>query len=309
MDIRKDFLTEQWVCIAPLRSLRPFGTRPLGGLLVDDEAECPFCPQNRHITGEETCVVENARAVLNKYPALDAAGLGGHEVIIDSPDHHYAIINGRPEHLANTFRCIRQRVIHFSRDERIQAISVFKNHGEAAGASLPHAHWQIMALPFAPSVKRTMLANFKKHQAEAGRCYLCEMSEKLGDLTVFETDGVVAFCPHAALHYYGVNVMTKAHAPRFAALDDRELAGLAAAVLRALRALDAVLPGTAYNICFQCAPLNRVGRDEAGFWHFYMQIIPRLWRMAGFEMSTGCFINSMDPLEAAKRLRSAANSV
>ena len=300
-ELRQDYLTETWTSIAPARQSRPFHVVNAQPPRVQTEAECPFCTHNRHMTPDETFTYRQNRVIPNKYPALDGV-CGFHEVLIDSPDHHYSLINAPLSMVTDTLACIQCRVRQFADVSGIKMVQTFKNHGHAAGASIYHTHWQMMALPFVPVIKEIMLANAAKYQAKTGNCYLCDVGRQLqGDLkshVVYETDDVVAYCPYAAVHYYGVNIMPKRHFD-YNGLPAHTLSQTAAVLQAALTGLEARFPGMSYNICFHQAPF----KAAADLWHFYMQVIPRVVSYAGYEFSTSCGINTADPAEAAEQLR------
>ncbi len=304
MELRQDYLTAQWVCIAPARTHRPHEFESHPHMQTDSRETCPFCLENRHLTEPETFVHENVRVVPNIYPALDPfspQGYGFHEVVIDDHHHDYSPAHASPQEMANVLTAIVHRVNHFAQNPALQYVQVFKNHGFQAGASIVHAHCQIMALPFVPALKTTMAERFQQHIEETGQCYLCQMAQQLGSLKVYENQGFVAFSPHAALYRYGVNIMPKAHITDIRGMDANTLLQLGEALVTVLAALAQLHENFSYNICFHCAPLRLANNAH---WHFYLQIIPRSTAgFAGFELGTGCFINGVDPLEAAENIR------
>jgi UDPglucose--hexose-1-phosphate uridylyltransferase len=55
-----------------------------------------------------------------------------------------------------------------------------------------------------------------------------------------------------------------------------------------------------YNYTIRTAPAESVG---VRYFHWYLSIIPRLTRVAGFELGSGMFINTVLPEAAAQFLR------
>lgn len=57
-----------------------------------------------------------------------------------------------------------------------------------------------------------------------------------------------------------------------------------------------------YNLMIHTSPLHIVS-SELPYTHWYIQIVPQLSTIGGFEMGTGCYINPVFPEDAAKILR------
>ncbi len=305
MELRKDFLTQEWVCISELRGLRPTTFKREKNMENKNKGgDCPFCLENRHLTPEDIFILDDIRVIPNKYPAIDSEnseGYGFHEVIIDSPKHDYSMTDGDTTQLVKLLKCLQHRFLHFKENERIKYIQLFKNHGLPAGASIYHSHWQLMALPFVPFLKEVINNNFINYKKESGGCYLCDIAKENSNLTVYETSDVIAVCPYAALYYYGVNVVTKTHISDFSKIDDNILEQIATVIITVLKALKVIMPNLSFNVCFQLPPYDREKSYED--WHLFVDIIPRGGNFAGFELSTGCHINSKYPETAALELR------
>jgi UDPglucose--hexose-1-phosphate uridylyltransferase len=284
-EFRTCAVTGRSVVLAPGRASRPHDDR-------GDAGPCPFCPGNEHETPPELHSIRDengwqARVVSNRYPAVrpDAPAFGFHELIVECPEHVERPTDLTESRTANVFRVYRERLVHHFMDPRIQAVSVFKNVGVAAGASREHAHSQLVALPFVPP----------DLVSRPGPCAICRMpgnSERL----VAASEHFAAVCPTAPRFAHEVWIVPTAHEPRFEAVDrDRELARL---VRRVLAALDALLDRPAFNWLLVTAP-----RPADASFHWRLEVIPRRSAVAGFEWSTGVFINDVAPEWAAARLR------
>src|SRR4029079_3618247 len=74
----------------------------------------------------------------------------------------------------------RDRQVALAADTRLDYVSVFKNVGAEAGASMAHLHSQVIATPFVPTNARDELhgaqAAFKQH----GRCPFCDDLRQAG---------------------------------------------------------------------------------------------------------------------------------
>ena len=69
-----------------------------------------------------------------------------------------------------------------------------------------------------------------------------------------------------------------------------------------LRKLDKVLEHPAYNFIVHSAPVQE---GPLAHYHWHIEIIPKLTKVAGFEWGTGFYINPTPPEESAKFLREA----
>jgi len=78
-------------------------------------------------------------------------GIGAHEVIIESPEHVVHTADLPDENVREVFAVYRERLIELKQDPRLVYGMIFKNVGEPAGASLEHAHSQLIATPLVPS--------------------------------------------------------------------------------------------------------------------------------------------------------------
>ncbi len=270
--------------LAPGRAERPHDDR-------GDAGPCPFCPGQEHETPPEAYAIRDSagwrlRVVPNRYPAVrpDAPAFGHHELIVECRDHVERPTDLAEEQLADVFRAYRDRLAHHFAIPRVEAVSVFKNVGVAAGASREHSHSQLVALPFVPP----------GFVAPPGPCAVCQMSND-SDLLVARTAHLAAVCPAAPRFAHEVWIVPTAHEPRFeSTARDAELAAL---VRRVLFAMDALLARPAFNWMLVSAPRRAVD------FHWRLEMFPRRSAVAGFEWATGVFINDTPPDRAAARLR------
>ncbi len=308
-ELRQDFLTGDWVTIAPDRDKRPLTFKAATSTSERSDINCPFCPENKHITPKETYSKGRIRVVPNLYPALQPEsekGFGYHEVLIDTPNHMEKLHEFSAENICEIIGALQQRIEFFSSDEKIKHIQVFKNNGVKAGASIFHPHWQIVAMPFVAQKHLTMLNNFTSYKQKNGSCFLCDEVKTVIDEKenlICENEDFVAYAPHASLFSYGVTIAPKKHFSDICQLDVKHMYNLSIILKSVLTAYNKVFKnGLDYNICLQNTPLLC---NNSEYWHFFLHIIPRLGSLAGFELSTGCYINSVEPKKAASVLRDA----
>jgi UDPglucose--hexose-1-phosphate uridylyltransferase len=264
--IRRNPITGAPVLLAPERLLRPHA---LGG---DEEIVCPFCPGHEDETPPEIWRDGDPwsiRVFPNKYPAAER-----HEVVVESADHE-ALFEDLP-HAA--------RVVDawLARYRALSPAIIFRNDGRAAGASLQHAHSQILGTPFVPPRLAAEAAAF----AGAAQCPLCAIDD---EPLVRESEHYRVIAPRGAAFAYEQWIVPRAHAHDAGA--PHELASLLQSAARASRS---VAPG--FNWIFMTFP------DEPRA-HWYVDVIPRLAGLAGYEVGAGGAINVVDPDEAAATLR------
>jgi UDPglucose--hexose-1-phosphate uridylyltransferase len=185
-------------------------------------------------------------------------------------------------------------------------VAVFKNVGAEAGASMAHTHSQIIATPFIPNNIRDEIAGAETYLQKRGRCAFCaelRTDRGAGSRFVAESANFAVMCPFAPRFAYEMWVFPKSHASHFETITDAETLELVLLLKRVLRALDAVAGVPAYNYYLHTAPLRT---EPSASFHWHIEIVPRTARPAGFEWSTGVFINTVMPERAAKELRDAA---
>jgi UDPglucose--hexose-1-phosphate uridylyltransferase len=94
--------------------------------------------------------------------------------------------------------------------------------------------------------------------------------------------------------------MPKAHICHYVDIDFDMHTELASILKEILKRLKAGLANPAYNFILHTAP---VGNEYREYYHWHIEIIPKLTKVAGFEWGTGFYINPTRPEDAAKFLR------
>lgn len=328
-ELRKDPVTGRWVIIATDRAKRPNDfTRehaiPKGGRF------CPFCPGNEQKTPPEILAFRQhgqaddggwtLRVVPNKFPALRVEGdlkrqgdgmydrmngIGAHEVIIETPNHLATLSDLSEKHIEDVFWAFRDRILDLRKDRRLRYIMIFKNHGEAAGASLEHTHWQLIALPVVPKRVQEEVDGARQYYGYKERCIYCDIIHnelETGARVVLETDHFVVIAPYAPRFPFECWILPRRHNSHFEASEAAAYQNLAWVLRTTLRKIDRVLERPPYNCIIHSGPLQDGPMQH---YHWHMEIIPKLTRVAGFEWGTGFYINPTPPEEAARFLRDA----
>jgi len=329
-ELRQNFFTKEWVIIATERAKRPeeLAThRHLQDVPAFVE-NCAFCPGNENRTPPEVLrYPENSgpswsvRVIPNKFAALSSEvqltrslthlrrrveGFGYHEVVIDTPDHSACMAILPDAHVAKILNAYKERYHTLSSDHRITHVTIFKNHGADAGASLQHPHSQIIATPVIPSQVRHRLHEALRHYDDCGECMFCHMVEReIEDQTrlVLKSELFAAMEVFASATPFATHIFPLRHMATFGEITAAEITDLAR-VLRTLLAKFYVgLENPDLNFTIRSGPSDYVG---ARHFHWYVSIIPRLTRVAGFELGSGMFINTVLPEAAAEFLRAVS---
>ncbi|HAG03976.1 MAG TPA: hypothetical protein DCG28_00925 [Lachnospiraceae bacterium] len=299
--IKRCFLTGEFVFYATSRAKRPHSFKKPEEKTVPRKY-CPFCPENESYTPGVIFSTENGRIriIPNKYPFLDAdeKDFGIHDVLVDTADHEQKLTDFSDEHMFELMTVIKNRFTELENKENIKYVQVFKNQGSEAGASQSHSHWQITAMNVVPLKMEHLIGVLRSYYYEHDQnCYFCSI--KFGNRIVLENEHFTSYLPADGKFAYGMDILPKRHIATISDFTDEELASFGLILKKSLKKLTTLLDGISYNVCLYSAPKHG---DYKDFFHFYAQIIPRIGHMAGFEFSTGCYINSVLPEEGAKAL-------
>jgi len=334
-EIRKDGIVERWVVFSPERLRRPM-QYDLHAIEDANHEPDPFLAGSESYTPPEVFAIREpgsaangpgwkVRVVPNHFPALRVegelhkeavglydkmSGVGAHEVVIETPEANVELEQQPLENIVNVLKAYRSRLADLAKDSRFRYLFAFKNVGLLAGASLKHAHSQIIALPVIPINIREKLDAAKKYYAQKERNLFEDILKgeiKSGERLVFQNAGYGAFCPFASRFSFEVMIMPKQQRANFSACTDHELVLLADILQKVLMAYRVGLERPDYNLILHTAPARASKSDdwdtmEQDFrWH--IEIFPRLSGVAGFEFGTGFYINPMLPEDSAKFLR------
>ena len=324
-EFRQNMATKEWVILAPERGKRPkdiFDQSPIKESLPEKDINCPFCPGNENQTTAPVFSLPSkdnwqVRVVPNKFAALDpdlitdrtkiglflaAQGFGIAEVIIEHKKHNINPALMEPKEIENILMAYRQRQIEIGKNEKINLITIFRNHGQRAGTSLAHPHSQIIATPIIPPHVRYPLEQAVAHYDMYGSCVYCDMiKEEISQAKriLFNGEFFVAFCPFASRSPFECRIYPKKHQASFILIDDSELIELAKIIKHVLSGLYSRLNNPDYNYFIRSAP---IGDHDTRHLHWYMVIVPKISIPAGFEIGTGIYINTVPPEDAAQYL-------
>ena len=291
---------------------------------------CPFDYGNEHKTPPEVLAYRNSggrdepgwrvRVVPNKFPVLGIEGelnrqgegmydkmngIGAHEVIVESPDHLAAFGELSEKQVEELLWAYKDRVNDLKKDRRFRYILLFRNHGETAGASLEHPHSQLIALPVIPKRVKEEVDGSRQFYEFKERCIFCDIVREetnAGARLVAETDRFTVIEPYAPRFPFETWILPKRHESHFEESEAPSLANLAWMLRTTIRKIDRVLEHPAYNFIIHSAPVQE---PPLAYYHWHVEIIPKLTKVAGFEWGSGFYINPTPPEESARFLREA----
>jgi len=339
-ELRKDPVLNRWVIISTERGKRPLEPgKDYDHFSGFDPARDPFKEGNEHLTPAEIYAVRpkgsqpngpgwKVRVIPNKYPALKIEGdlnpkgyglydkmngIGAHEVVIESPDPFQQLHDLPLSSIVDVFNTFKLRIDDLSRDKRFAYVLAFKNHGQAAGASLRHSHSQIIATPIVPKRVMEELYGAQAHWRVKRRSIFVDIVDQellTQERIVFENEHMLAICPFASTSPFEIHIIPKRQQSDFRRAAIPEIQALSEALKACLLKWQGAFGAAPYNFLLHTAPNDT---DQSGirqefplldaFYCWHIEMFPRLTRTAGFEWGTGYYINPTPPEEAAEFLR------
>jgi UDPglucose--hexose-1-phosphate uridylyltransferase len=330
--LRKDPVVSRWVIVSTERARRPTQYKTEDDISFQEP--CPFCEGNEVMTPPEIMAYRsegfrpdgpswNLRIVPNKFPALVGkqglaegheglyefmSGAGRHEVIIETPKHEVNMIALSEKEFTDVLHAYRERILDLKADRSLRYVLIFKNQGCQAGATIEHIHSQLIALPIVPRAALDELEGAKSYFRNSHRCVYCsildhESVEKTR--VVLDHESFLVICPFAARFPFETWILPKSHSSFFEHASERQLLDLSRSLRETLIRISTKLNNPAFNYMIHSMPLDDSNED---YFHWHIEIIPKLTQVAGFEWGSGFYINPSTPEESAAILRSPAPS-
>ena len=320
-ELRKDPVTGTWVILSPERKIRP-------QFYLEEEENCPFCEGNEPMTPPEIYAIRDKhteanqpgwqlRVIPNKYPALRVEGnldkqgegfydkmngIGAHEVVIETPSHSMGMDELENEQVSNIFLTFKRRILDLKRDIRFKYIQVFKNHGRLGGATIPHPHSQIVALPVVPARVNERLTHAETHFKGKERCIFCDIihyEQEYRKRVLLENSDYIVMSPFAPKLPFELVLFPRSHAASFEETGDSMIQSLAVVLRDTIGRINKSLKRPAYNLMLHNASFDRDCKD---YFHWHLEIVPIITGTGGFELGTHSYINPTPPEEAIEIL-------
>jgi UDPglucose--hexose-1-phosphate uridylyltransferase len=259
------------------------------------------------------------RVVPNKFPALQIHGelnktgegifdkingIGAHEVIIETPEHNLSLATMSLKAVEDALWAYYMRLNDLKKDRRFRYVLIFKNEGEDAGASLEHTHSQLIALPIVPKLVKEEIDAAEQYFNFKERCIFCDViNQELEDgrRVIYENKDYLALAPFAPRAPFETWILPKRHESAFYP-PNKDFSLLAEILQRILKQTDRILDIPPYNFIIHTSPFYNETNE---YYHWHIEITPKLTKIAGFEWGSGFYINPTPPEEAAKFMREA----
>lgn len=320
-EIRKHYFLDKYVVISSKREKRPQDFKEeIKEDPEDNNENCPFCKGNEDMTPPTIFQIPEEdwqiRLFENKFEALNNEEkfetkkennllqswkpYGRHEVLVETPDHEQKFHQYSDEQLDYYFKALKRRYKELKGKDNIEYVTIFRNVGKKAGASLKHTHTQILSSPVMLGRIQNETEASRKYWEENGSCPYCDIiqTEKdEGDRVVSESENFLVICPYASVWPYGTSIVPKRHFSELSDLNQSELNELGQEMRKLLGKYNSLFGDFSYNVMFFSFPNKE-------YTQFRVDIYPRLKTFAGLEYF-GLFINEVAPKKAAEDLRKA----
>ncbi|TVU41634.1 hypothetical protein EJB05_15169, partial [Eragrostis curvula] len=339
-EARRDDVFGRWVIFSPARSRRPTDlkshnpTNPSPAPSADaPKPSCPFCAGRESECAPEIFRVPppepeaspwRIRVIENLYPALRRdlvppaplvggeeeeetapgeramCGFGFHDVVIETPRHDFRLWDLDAEGVSDVLLAYAALVRQLAEHPAVKYVQVFKNHGASAGASMAHSHSQMLGTPFVPPSVTTRFNHMKETFERSGHCSLCEIRSEY--TLISETPNFSAIVPFAASYPFEIWIIPRQHISYFHEIGQDKALELGSLLKTMLQKLCKQLNDPPFNFMIHSSPFG-LSSSRLPYAHWFLQIVPQLSVIGGFEIGSGCYINPVFPEDAAKILR------
>lgn len=338
-DLRFDPVSGQWTLIAPHRKNRPVELLPVEK--VTKRHICPFCGGNESETPAASALYDStgtalstsgatagdwlSRVVPNKYASFGSVDVGtnGHtpdpcrrlgpftasslpglqELLIPSPRHVSSLSQLDDSETHVLWQASQDRIALMQSGGIARHAMLFMNYGSQAGASLEHVHVQLMGTPLVTgSLAGRMQRNRDCLQRENKTLIESIVAWELQEdhRIISRSENFTVLCPFASRFSYQTWIVPNRRDVSFVDMDAQQRNELGLLCRTMTGRLEEQLDDPSYNMLLRMAPFEEAADD-----HWYVEILPRTTRAAGFELGTDVWVNPIPPELAAKNLRTS----
>ncbi len=335
-ELRKDPIVGRWVIIATERARRPGNIIDPSEIVREQtQLACPFCEHQEKAVAPEIFAFRGnpqpngpgwqVRVVPSQNPFLQyenycqrrGHGLydvmnayGTHETVIETPQHIENMADLDLGQIELVVKSYALRCRELSRNPELKFIMAFKNYSRAIPLHFAHTRSQIVATPINPMRAKDKLKGARHYYQYHERCIYCDLIVQELDAKkriVLETDHFVVITPFASRFPFETWIIPKKHACDFHKGIEGYEGDLARALKSILQKVKIGLRDPEYNFVIHSAPIRK---DNGRQWltieddyHWHMEVMPVLTRVAGFEKGTGFYICVIPPEQTAEYLR------
>lgn len=320
--LRQNIITGEWVVIAPERAERPSDFVIPATRNVKPVENCPFCLGSpAHQLRYKECDTPLTYTIPNKFPAFVSEGqhevrsyyaedgfyrakpaTGGHEIIVIN-NHDDRLPAFSHETMVDMLETFKGRYQYYRDQPQVEYVMAIYNHGQAAGASIEHPHAQLFASSIVPNHILKEKHGSERYYEINGRCVFCEMidHERREQVRFLgENDDYVMFTFFAARFPFEIWVLPKDHHSTYEEIPTDQIQSLSHLFRQALQLLDKTLKDPSVNFFIHSLPTTS---EKADYYHWHIEIAPRVATYGGFEMGGSTVIDVVSPEQAAEFLR------
>ena len=328
MELRKDYILDNYVIVAENRNKRPFDFKKTNNFKVTEpyDKNCPFCYGNESQTTVEIGRIEDKKNypdypwvmkwVKNLFPLVEENGkteittdndfftyanpVGEHYIVIETPKHNEFLWDFDGRRIGMLFRSFSQIILELNAKPETKYTLAFKNNGPEAGTSLEHSHSQVISFNHIPLRIKNEHVKFNEYKEKSGSCAFCDIIKKETNSyrSVSESENFISFTPYASRFPLEVWVFPKIHMKSITQLTSEkmeELGFFIKPILMKLKELNA-----SYNFY-----IHDIANGADDF-HFHIEICPRLSKFGGIELNE-TYANVISPEKAAEFYRGDIN--
>jgi len=324
--LRQNIITGDWVVIAPERAKRPSDFITQDTVKKQSKKDCPFCTNSLEYKKRlKKFDTKNIWIIPNKYPAFIETktkekirsykvendfycarpATGGHDVVVIK-DHDINLPDFTKEIWIELLEVFNARYKYYNNKHDVAYTMPIYNHGENGGASIEHPHAQIFASNIIPNLISKETHHTEKYFERNGCCAFCELirhEKKFKKRVIFENKDFIAFTFYAARFPFETWILPKHHQSRYENEPKRKYQTLAECLMDVFEKLDSTLNDPSVNFFVHNLPNTIL---ETDYYHWHIEIAPRVTGYGGYEMGSGNVIDVVTPEETAKYLRDSS---
>ena len=298
-EIRKDYITNRYVIIAPGRKKRP---HQFSETIITSPEASPFTTdkiKKERVLDSIGLAKNRIISISNIFPAVtpnNKKAYGYQEVVVETPDPKFRLADLSTSQIRDVFKMYQRRTKFLLKKPRLNYILCFKNEGSEAGASISHAHSQIFATEIIPLRVVETSERLKAYRIEKGHSMYADIIKKEMKSTrrVFENKEIAVFCPYASAYENEIWIVSKREMNDITKLNDAELNAISKALKKILQPLKEM--NAPYNYFFHS--LKNASPER-----ICLRIQPRAHIWSGVELDSSMTVNWVAPEEAAKMYR------
>jgi len=319
-EIRVDYRTGVKILFSSSRNNKPTDFSELSeDKWESDPSKCPFEYGKESLNKTIKLVGGDEhswklKVIENKFPLLapkfdfvpenrflkEEPSFGYCEVIFETPLHNVRFSQLKKEDYLRWLDAIIERENVLYSRERIKYVYTFKNEGPRSGASLSHAHSQIMAFEDVSKTIKEEQAKIREFFDKEKACLYEYAIKQEKERILAENKTFIAFAPFGSRMSAESVIMPKRHINYVGLLSEEEKSDFVDILSKVIKINDQIFGKLSYNLLF-----HELKSDDQ--FHFHVEIYPRIITFASVEFA-GFNTNQIFPESYVKMFLEKSNS-